>query len=334
GENLEVLDEAGKRLDALGQSADRSSGALSRFLGGYGSSGGRSGAADDPVTASTALTLQRAGEIQLETAQSHALIIHAASASYADKVQKAGDALLGAADSAAKVFNTLSAAFGTNPTTRIGTEVGQGFEQDIAAQRQKVVRQYGANSQQVSAFDANAGQALDSYKIATGQATQASLEFDAMLKLVHQEAASGKISFDAEAVALAAMAQAAEHGKTSLSDLTKLQYDVKALTDSTGFNSQYNTNVHLHQARSGGQDSSPFYETGKSADSATAKITDVTKAADTANSHLAAIGPAGLQAGNQAGAGMDTIAAKAQAANAVASVLLGTLQEIRALAGS
>src|SRR5579859_4409378 len=165
GENLEVLDEAGKRLDALGQSADRSSGALLRFLGGYGATIGQSGGANDPPAAA-AVALQRAADMNLDTAQQHALIIHAASTSYADKVQKAGDTISGAADSAAKVFNTLAAAFGTSPGTRIGAEVGQGFEQDISGQRQHVVRQYGANSQQVSAFDASAQQALDSYKIA------------------------------------------------------------------------------------------------------------------------------------------------------------------------
>src|SRR5258708_6062297 len=104
GSNLEVLDSVGRQLDAFSLSADRSSGALQRFLGGYGGSEGGLSAVGARGESSTATAvaggLKQAAAVHVQTAQSEAVIVHDAASSYAAKMQKAGDTISEAATKA------------------------------------------------------------------------------------------------------------------------------------------------------------------------------------------------------------------------------------------
>ncbi len=281
GDNLEVLDEAGRSLDALGQRAERSSVAFARFVTGYGASAGTSG--------------------QLKES----------------------------ADAATKIYNTLQQAFNINPVSRIGSEVEQGLDQDIAKQRQSEVKRYGANSQQVTTFDAQSQAALDQYLIATGQATQASLAFDAMLKQVHQSAADGQISIATEAQQLELLAAAATKGVTSMGQLKNLQTVLDMSPTQKGlaeeFAPQWLASVTGTQAGGGSNAISAMFN--QAADGANT----LKKNTMDANSSLTALGPVGKQSGSDVAGGMSAAADATAAANAQAVAYLGTLRDIKSL---
>lgn len=249
------------------------------------------------------------------------------------------------AETAQKLPQSIAEAFSIHPASGIGGQVGQGFQQDVDAQRQQLVKQYGANSSQVAQFDVTSQQALDHFNIATGQATQASTQFDAILKQVHTSAATGKISFDQESVALQAMAAAAESGKTSLSDIVALQKQIAGIEGdpAAGLDTGGFTGRGGRKSRPGTGDESDATGTGAAAkqvsalkqpaDDAATSMNNLSKSADTATKSVAATGPAGLQAGSQVAAGAAIASFGLAGANAIASVYLGTLQQIRALGG-
>jgi len=80
-------------------------------------------------------------------------------------------------------------------------------------------------------------EAMDAYRIASGQATAQSIAFDDGQKSLSEAARAGKISFEQEAEGLLAMATAAKTGQTSIRDLDMIARDAqpswKALDDMT-----------------------------------------------------------------------------------------------------
>lgn len=64
----------------------------------------------------------------------------------------------------------------------------------LSAARKQLVRQFGRHSTQVLVFDRHIYESLHAYQIATGQMTQAQIQFAAMLKRVEQTGKSSKLS--------------------------------------------------------------------------------------------------------------------------------------------
>lgn len=126
-------------------------------------------------------------------------------------------------NSAQKTANTsLAQAFGTT-SGGIGGEIGGGLSQDAAAQRQKLVKG-GASQSALASFDDQTKQAMDQYRIATGQATPESVKFSDALSAVDKAAQSGRISVAQATKDYLSLAQAAKEGHTNIGEINALMW--------------------------------------------------------------------------------------------------------------
>lgn len=137
------------------------------------------------------------------------------------------------ATATAKNYQTLQEAFGTGKGG-IGGSFTSEFQKNLDEQQKALDKSFGPNSQKAIEFSKQAAQAMDNYKIATGEATPESEKFDSMVAEVNARLASGTTSASQAAAQLEQLATAAQHGQTSMGDLAKINNELFGATNEMG----------------------------------------------------------------------------------------------------